>query len=85
MPINVFNHRPLLSTNLAAYDYLLSLAHPGWAWEFLRRSEEYCRASKIHGWLKTTPVPGTRAVSISRMRRRLPQAETWGLCCFRCS
>ncbi len=83
MPTYGFAVGPAWPTERSAYDYLLSLTHPGWAWELLRRSDDYCLAAKVHGCIETRLLPGSEIVRISRTRRHWRQAEIWGLSCFR--
>ena len=67
---------------LEDYAYTKSLDGPGWAWEFLRRNEQFlcdCRLSKAG-----TPIPikhVSGAVCL-RARKRFLQAEIWGLLAF---
>ncbi|MFM9940282.1 MAG: transcriptional regulator domain-containing protein [Hyphomicrobiaceae bacterium] len=74
---------PRWPATLSAYNSLGDLARPDWAWEFLRRSPNYCLQAKLHGCLKTLIVPGTENIRVSRVRRRSLQAEVWGLSSFR--
>ncbi|WP_063684680.1 DUF2285 domain-containing protein [Bradyrhizobium stylosanthis] len=62
--------------NPAAYD------GSDWAWEFLRRNEDYrtdWRASVPRHLPWITLIDGTRLL---RLRRRFPRAEKWGLFAF---
>lgn len=83
MPTYGFAVGPAWPTEKSAYDYLLALSHPGWAWEILRRSDDYCLAAKMHGCIETQTLPGSDVVHISRTRRHWRHAEIWGLSCFR--
>ena len=85
MPTYGFAVGPAWPTERSAYDYLLSLTHPGWAWEILRRSDDYCLAARVHGCIATRTLPGSDLVKVSRTRRHWRQAEMWGLLCFRLS
>ena len=83
MPMYGFAVGPAWPTERSAYDYLLSLTHPSWAWELLRRSDDYCLAAKVHGCIETRSLPGSDIVQISRTKRHWRHAEMWGLSCFR--
>ncbi|WP_417319641.1 transcriptional regulator domain-containing protein [Erythrobacter aureus] len=63
----------------AAYDYLLELTKPGFAWEFARRNHGLQRAA-LHcrpGRPRTLRIG--RKTCLYRLRRRYPAAERFGL------
>ena len=83
MSIHGFTVGPRWPTAQTSYDYLSHLAHPAWAWEFLRRSPRYCLDARRHGYVRARPLPGVIDTHVSRSRRRQLQAEAWGLLSFR--
>lgn len=71
--------RDLSSFDPRAYDYLLSLAKPGFAWEFARRNEALRRAAIVSKPGTPVAVPIGDDTLLYRLRRRFREAERWGL------
>ena len=68
---------------LSSYDYVRTLNVADLAWEYLRRNAVYQRAWRLSAPSRPKAIhlmDGTRLV---RPRLRFPQAEVWGLICFR--
>jgi Uncharacterized conserved protein (DUF2285)/Family of unknown function (DUF6499) len=64
------------------YAYTMGLDGPGWAWEFLRRNQQFladCRLSKAGTPIAIKHVSGALLL---RPRRRFLRAESWGLLAF---
>lgn len=70
-------------TDKSDYAYLLDLAYPAWAWEYLRRTPAYARDVHVHGYVTAWQHPGAPALSLTRAHRRSLAAEKWQLDCFR--
>jgi hypothetical protein len=68
---------------LAAYGYTKHLTRSRWAWEFLRRNEDYRRDWRLSAPGRPRPIILTTATRLYRLRRRYRQAEQWRLCTFR--
>ncbi len=64
------------------YAYASGLDRWGWAWEFLRRSEDYHRDFRVNRAGHPVPIKHKSGAKILRLRRRMPSAEQWGLYCF---
>jgi hypothetical protein len=64
------------------YAYTRRLDHAGWAWEFLRRNEDYQRDVRINRAGHPVPIKHASSAIVLRLRRRVLAAERWGLHCF---
>jgi len=65
-----------------AYDYLTMISWRDWAWEGLRRNENYQAEARAHafGGMNSRTEDGAL---LTRMQERMPPAEAWALLCFR--
>jgi hypothetical protein len=68
--------------SLDDYAYTRGLDHTGWAWEFLRRNEDYQRDFRINRAGHPVPIKHAGGAIVLRLRRRVLAAERWGLHCF---
>ena len=68
---------------LRDYDYVRLLSRSRIAWEYLRRNPDYIRAWRTSAPGRVQPVQLSDDTVLLRARRRVPLAETWGLCFFR--
>jgi hypothetical protein len=68
--------------SLDDYAYTRGLDHTGWAWEFLRRNEDYRRDFWINRAGHPVPITHASGALVLRLRRRVLAAERWGLHCF---
>jgi hypothetical protein len=64
------------------YAYTRLLDHTGWAWEFLRRNEDYQRDFRINRAGHPVLIKHASGAVVLRLRRRVLAAERWGLHCF---
>jgi hypothetical protein len=64
------------------YAYTRGLDHTGWAWEFLRRNEDYQRDFRINRAGHPLPTKHISGAVVLRLRRRFLDAQKWGLHCF---
>jgi Uncharacterized conserved protein (DUF2285)/Family of unknown function (DUF6499) len=64
------------------YAYTLGLDHMGWAWEFLRRNEDYKRDYRTNRAGHPLPIIHNCGAVVVRLRRRVLAAERWGLHLF---
>ncbi len=67
---------------LEDYAYTKGLDGPGWAWEFLRRNEQFLRDCRMSRAGTTKPIKHVSGAILLRPRRRFPTAESWGLLTF---
>lgn len=65
------------------YDYLKTAGKPDWAWEYLRRNQDYRSSARSRFSRGCVRVRLSEGPSLTRLRARAPHAEAWGLCCFR--
>jgi hypothetical protein len=68
--------------SLDNYAYTRGLDHTGWAWEFLRRNEDYQRDLWTNRAGHPVPIKHASGAIVLRLRRRVLAAERWGLHCF---
>jgi hypothetical protein len=68
--------------SLDSYAYTRGLDHTDWAWEFLRRNEDYQRDFRINRAGHPVPIKHISGAVVLRLRRRVLDAEKWGLHCF---
>lgn len=61
------------------YAYSRELDSTGWAWEFLRRNEEYRRAYRVNRAGHPVAIQHVSGATLYRPRRRFLAAEDWGL------
>jgi hypothetical protein len=64
------------------YAYTRRLDHAGWAWEFLRRNEDYQRDVRINRAGHPVTIKHASGAIVLRLRLRVLAAERWGLHCF---
>jgi hypothetical protein len=64
------------------YAYTRRLDHAGWAWEFLRRNEDYHYDFRTNRAGHPVPIKHASGAIVLRLRRRVLAAERWGLHCF---
>jgi hypothetical protein len=64
---------------LEDYAYTRELDCTGWAWEFLRRNEDYKRDYRMNRAGHPIAVKHVSGAILYRLRRRFLLAETWGL------
>jgi hypothetical protein len=64
------------------YAYTRGLDHTGWAWEFLRRNEDYKLDYRTNLAGHPVPIKHISGAVVLRLRRRFLDAEKWGLHCF---
>jgi transcriptional regulator len=64
-----------------AYDYLTMISWRDWAWEGLRRNEDYQATARAHadGWVTPSMEGGAL---LTHMRERMLPAEAWALLRF---
>jgi hypothetical protein len=67
---------------LDEYAYTRGLDHTGWAWEFLRRNEDYQYDFRTNRAGHPVPIKHASGGIVLRLRRRVLAAERWGLHCF---
>ncbi|WP_438727868.1 transcriptional regulator domain-containing protein [Parasphingorhabdus sp. DH2-15] len=58
------------------------MPNAAWAWEFLRRNEDYRRDFRLSHAGLPAPVALTSGATLFRSRRTIPEAEQWGLLAF---
>ncbi len=61
------------------YAYTRELDRPGWAWEFLRRNEEFRRDCRMNRAGQPKAIQHVSGAALYRPRRRFLAAEAWGL------
>jgi hypothetical protein len=64
------------------YAYTRGLDHTGWAWEFLRRNEDYKRDYRTNRAGHPLPIIHNSGAVVVRLRRRVLAAEQWALHLF---
>jgi hypothetical protein len=74
---------PVCPPSVQAYDYLRTATKSDWAWEYLRRNDDYQASARprhrrgvVRHRLAAGPI-------LTRLRARHAEAERWGLACFR--
>ena len=68
--------------SLEDYAYAAGLDRPGWAWEYLRRNQDYHLHWQSHKDLMPKLQQRRSGVSICRLRQPCAPAEQWGLSLF---
>lgn len=68
--------------SLDDYGYTRELDRTGWAWEFLRRNEDYRMDCRMNRAGHPVAIRHMSGATIYRPRRRFLAAETWGLVLF---
>jgi hypothetical protein len=68
--------------SLDDYAFARGFDHAAWAWEFLRRDEVYQRDYRINRAGHPVPTKHSSGAVVLRLRRRILDAERWGLHCF---
>ena len=68
--------------SLDDYAYTRGLDYMGWAWEFLRRNQDYNQDYRINRAGHLVPINHMSGATIVRLRRRVIAAEKWGLHLF---
>jgi len=66
-----------------AYDYLTSIGWRDWAWEGLRRNENYQAEARSRGIAGDVCSRMEGGALLTRMQETVPPAEAWALLCFR--
>jgi hypothetical protein len=61
------------------YAYTRELDGPGWAWEFLRRNEQFRRDCRLNRVGHPAAIRHASGATLYRPRRRFLAAEKWGL------
>ena len=64
------------------YAYTRALDGTGWAWEFLRRNEDYCVDFRMNRAGHPVAIRHVSGATLYRPRRRFLAAEEWGLTLF---
>ena len=64
------------------YAYTRALDGTGWAWEFLRRNEDYCRDYRMNRAGHPVAIRHVSGATLYRPQRRFLAAEVWGLSLF---
>jgi Uncharacterized conserved protein (DUF2285)/Family of unknown function (DUF6499) len=64
------------------YVYARELDEPGWAWEFLRRNEDFRRDYRMNRAGDPVAIRHVSGATLYRPHRRFLDAETWGLVLF---
>lgn len=70
------------SDHLSAYDYCWLLSDSRWAWEFLRRNEDFLRDANLRSADDLSFVPACHQITLVRPRNAQTLAERWGLAFF---
>ena len=68
--------------SLQDYAYTRALSSAGWAWEFLRRNEDYQRDVRLNRAGHPGAISHLSGSTLYRPRRRFMAAERWGLSFF---
>ena len=68
--------------SLEDYAYTRALSSAGWAWEFLRRNEDYHRDVRLNRAGHPAAISHVSGSTLYRLRRRFIAAELWGLSFF---
>ncbi len=72
----------LLQSVLDRYDYTRTLSRSRWAWEFLRRNEEFLAEAALHGPDEVSVRTACHGITLIRPRTDQMAAERWGLAFF---
>nr|WP_321358932.1 DUF2285 domain-containing protein [uncultured Hyphomonas sp.] len=72
------DHDPVLSR----YDYTARLSRSRWAWEFLRRNQDFRDDAARHGSEEISRKRACRSIEIIRPRCDQTEASRWGLAFF---
>ena len=72
----------LLQSVLDRYDYTRTLSRSRWAWEFLRRDEEFLEEAALHGTGEISVRTACHGITLIRPRTDQMAAERWGLAFF---
>ncbi|MAB11807.1 DUF2285 domain-containing protein [Hyphomonas sp.] len=72
----------LLQSVLDRYDYTRTLSRSRWAWEFLRRNEEFLTEAMLHGPDEVSVRTACHGITLVRPRTDQMAAERWGLAFF---
>jgi hypothetical protein len=65
------------------YDYLTTISWRDWAWEGLRRNEDYQARARAHAVIDGVSSRTGGGALLTRMQERMAPAEAWTLLCFR--
>jgi hypothetical protein len=68
--------------SLDDYAFACGFDHAAWAWEFLRRDADYKRDYRASRAGHPLPIIHNSGAVVVRLRRRVLDAEKWGLHCF---
>ena len=72
----------LLQSVLDRYDYTRTLSRSRWAWEFLRRNQDFLEEAALHGADKVSVRTACHGITLIRPRIDQMAAERWGLAFF---
>jgi hypothetical protein len=72
----------LLQSVLDRYDYTRTLSRSRWAWEFLRRNEDFLAEAALHGPDEVSVRQACHGITLIRPRTDQMAAERWGLAFF---
>ena len=72
----------LLQSVLDRYDYTRTLSRSRWAWEFLRRNQDFLEEAALHGADKVSVRTACHGIILIRPRTDQMAAERWGLAFF---
>jgi len=72
----------LLQSVLDRYDYARTLSRSRWAWEFLRRNEDFVAEAALHGTGEISVRTACHGITLIRPRIDQMAAERWGLAFF---
>lgn len=75
------NNTPL-SAYRAKYAYVAGFRRRDWAWEFLRRNQDYQRAAYLTLGSSVSIRPCPNVFTLMKMRAPQPEANEWGLMFF---
>lgn len=67
---------------LAAYDYTAKLGRDRWAWEWLRRNQEFRKAAFSNSVENITTREACYGIKLRKLRAAQPEAEAFGLAYF---
>ncbi|WP_065383082.1 DNA -binding domain-containing protein [Hyphomonas sp. ND6WE1B] len=72
----------LLQSVLERYEYTRTLSRSRWAWEFLRRNEDFLAEARLHGPEEVSVRQACHGITLVRPRMDQMAAERWGLAFF---
>jgi hypothetical protein len=72
----------LLQSVLDRYEYTRTLSRSRWAWEFLRRNQDFLTEAALHGPNEVSVRTACHGITLLRPRADQMAAERWGLAFF---